>query len=68
MPHWTSLCQKCIEKLILGTSKLHGLKRNAEGDLKFVELEKLCCSCNKCKLMGLPVGGWGVEGSRGRCD
>jgi hypothetical protein len=66
MPHWTSLCQ-CIEKLILATSKLHGLKKCRRGDLKFEELEKLYCSCcNKCKLMGLPVGGAG--GSRGRCD
>jgi hypothetical protein len=30
MPHWTSLCQ-CIEKLILGTSKLHGLKKCKRG-------------------------------------
>jgi hypothetical protein len=34
-----------------------------KADLKFEELEKLYYTCNKCKLMGLPVGG-----SRGRCD
>jgi hypothetical protein len=38
MPHWTSLYQ-CIEKLILGTSKLHGLKKCRRGYLKFEELE-----------------------------
>jgi hypothetical protein len=37
MPHWTSLCQ--FIKLILATSKLHGLKKCRRGDLKFEELE-----------------------------